>query len=142
MARTKTTKAGGGNREGSETKAQRLQRLKDEKAALDACGRILPFAAGAVLLLVFAFALYVRSVPPVERPVPAAPPAQSIDLADYTNEELGKMAESSPDGEFKSTVEAFLLMRFEAEKRAAEGGREPGEGMMDGAPAAEEVVEL
>mmetsp|Transcript_23160 Transcript_23160/g.50341 ORF Transcript_23160/g.50341 Transcript_23160/m.50341 type:complete len:133 (-) Transcript_23160:3405-3803(-) len=56
--------SGGTTKEKKETREQRRARLEAEAAAREQCFKILPYVAGGILVLIVAFALWVRSVPP------------------------------------------------------------------------------
>jgi hypothetical protein len=118
-----------------ESKAAKAKRLEASRKAYEQCNKILPFAVGIILLLIIGFGLYVNNQPAIARPEVGenAPAQQTIDLRDYTIEQLQEMAEKSGDKEFGEKIEEYRVT-MEAMETAAQ------EQLLEGDGAAEDDV--
>ncbi len=138
MAGKAKTTSVGGKRERKETKAERQARLEAAANAEETCRRILPVAGIVLILLIIAFVTFVKSQPVNTTPLMREQP-RTIDMRDFSIDELMTMADTSGDEELKRKVEEYKLLQeqqmgMDGEAAASEGGAED--------ETKEEVVEL
>ncbi|GMI39655.1 hypothetical protein TrCOL_g10459 [Triparma columacea] len=119
-------KGGQSQKKDKETKEQRKARLQAEKQSIEQCTKLLPYAGIFLLILTLLFCLYVNSVPPTLPSISPDPPQQhtTINLADYSLEELRDMAKKSGDDRFLEQVEKYAV---QSGREGGEDGDETGE---------------
>ncbi|KAL9182843.1 hypothetical protein ACHAXT_004122 [Thalassiosira profunda] len=122
--KNKQKQSGGFGKEPKETREQRRRRIAEEAKARESCMKMLPYVGGIILVLVLAFGIWVRTLPPKA--------AIAFDPADPAMG--GKIGQKTGGLTFEEAVSA-------AEAKMGEGGGGGGGGGGE-EPNPEDVVNL